>query len=106
MRKNRKSSDLIFLGLSGQPMNLKILDKIWRGNTVGKYFYPGVAKELADKNLIPFLKVYATRHTFATWAIATGSSPDKVAYWLGDNIETVLNFYCHPEVSKTDCPDF
>jgi integrase len=106
MRGNQKPSDLIFLGLSGQPMTLRILDKTWRGNQVGKYFYPGVVRHLADKKIIPFLKVYAARHTFATWAIATGSTPDKVAYWLGDSIETVLEFYCHPEVSKSDCPDF
>lgn len=106
MRGNHKKDDLVFTGLSGQQMTTRILDKVWRGQAVDRYFYPGVVTELSSKGKLPFLKAYSTRHTFATWAIATGSTPDKVAYWLGDNVETVLMFYCHPEVSKSDCPDF
>lgn len=106
MRERQKPDDLVFTGLSGQRITLRILDKVWRGHQVKSYFYPGVVGELAAKEIIPYLKVYATRHTFATWAIATGSTPDKVAYWLGDNVETVLAFYCHPEISRSDCPDF
>jgi hypothetical protein len=30
----------------------------------------------------------------------------KVAYWLGDNVQTVLEYYCHPDVTKAECPDF
>jgi integrase len=66
----------------------------------------GVVRELASSDTVPYLKVYSTRHTFATWAIASGISPEKVAYWLGDNIKTVLKYYCHPDVTKTECPDF
>jgi integrase len=61
---------------------------------------------LAQKGLIPYLHAYSTRHTFATWAIATGCTPDKVAYWIGDDVQTVLKYYCHPSVSATECPDF
>ncbi|PAX56513.1 hypothetical protein CK510_10225 [Brunnivagina elsteri CCALA 953] len=35
-----------------------------------------------------------------------GVSPDKVAKWIGDRTETVLKYYCHPEVVEADCPDF
>lgn len=107
MRPNHPDpGDSIFKSKAGRMMTLRILDKVWRGNQSGKYFYPGVVRELADKKKIPYLKLYSTRHTFATWAIASGCSPDKVAYWLGDDIQTVLTYYCHPEVSKADCPDF
>ncbi|WP_016953524.1 tyrosine-type recombinase/integrase [Anabaena sp. PCC 7108] len=98
--------DLVFCSVGGKQLTLKILDKVWRGHQTREYFYPGVVRELAYKNQLPYLKLYSTRHTFATWAIASGSSPDKVAYWLGDNVSTILTYYCHPEVSKADCPDF
>lgn len=106
IRKNQNPNDLVFVSKQNKQLNLRALDKIWRGHRIGGYVYPGVVKELADKGKLPYLKAYSTRHTFATWAIATGSSPDKVAYWLGDNVETVLTYYCHPEISKSDCPDF
>jgi integrase len=101
-----KPSELIFRSAGGKQMNHKTLDKVWRGCQSQGYFYPGVVKELSVKGKVPYLKAYSARHTFATWAIATGSSPDKVAYWLGDDVATVLAYYCHPEVSKSDCPDF
>ncbi|ALF55473.1 hypothetical protein ACX27_25825 [Nostoc piscinale CENA21] len=87
-------------------MTLKVLDNIWRGNQVRGYLYKGVVTELAENGLVPYLKLYSTRHTFATWAITSGASPEKVAYWLGDDVRTVLAYYCHPNVTKTECPDF
>ncbi|MBE9199071.1 MULTISPECIES: tyrosine-type recombinase/integrase [unclassified Nodularia (in: cyanobacteria)] len=102
-----RPEDLVFTSITGKQLSLKVLEKAWRGYTVAeKYYYPGVVRELADQKLIPYLKLYICRHTFATWAIALGASPDKVAYWLGDDVRTVLAYYCHPEVSKSDCPDF
>ncbi|MDF5708946.1 MAG: hypothetical protein PUP90_15100 [Nostoc sp. S4] len=62
--------------------------------------------ELADRSLVPYISPYSTQHTLATWAIASGVSPEKVAYWIGDNIQTVLTSYFHPEVTKAECPDF
>ncbi|MDZ8077887.1 MAG: hypothetical protein RMY36_008550 [Nostoc sp. SerVER01] len=43
---------------------------------------------------------------FATWAISSGITADKVAMWIGDNIETVLHHYRHPNVVNAKCPDF
>jgi len=34
----------------------------------------------------------------ATWAITSGVSPDKVALWIGDQVETILRHYCHPNL--------
>ncbi|MEH1788496.1 MAG: tyrosine-type recombinase/integrase [Nostoc sp.] len=97
---------LIFKSKSGQRVNLNILDKCWRAQDTKGYRYNGVVAELADQGMIPYLKAYSTRHTFATWAIASGESPEKVAYWIGDNMQTVLRYYCHPDVTKAECPDF
>lgn len=104
---NPESSSLIFRSRHGQRVHLRILWRTWSGYwSVTKKFYPGLVRILADKGEIPYLTLYATRHTFATWAIAHGSSPEKVAYWLGDNVSTVLKYYCHPEVTKAEAPDF
>ncbi|HLO84569.1 MAG TPA: tyrosine-type recombinase/integrase [Nostocaceae cyanobacterium] len=97
---------LIFTTKEGARLNLSSLDKCWRGFQVKNYDYPGVVRELAEAGKVPLLNPYSTRHTFATWAIASNISPDQVAYWLGDNLATVLKYYCHPEVSKNSCPDF
>ncbi len=109
LRSDKKSS-LIFLSRSGLPMTSDLFKPAWTGYTSkqgGKtYRYMGVVQELATQGLVPYLKPYATRHTFATWAISSGVSPDKVALWIGDTVETVLRFYCHPNVVEAECPDF
>ncbi|MBD0264461.1 MAG: hypothetical protein ICV78_17560 [Tolypothrix sp. Co-bin9] len=38
--------------------------------------------------------------------IASDASPEKVAYWIGDNMQTVLSYYCQPDVTKAECPNF
>jgi integrase len=101
---------LIFTSKSGVAVNTDILQNVWNERTSrykSKVFrYPGVVKELAAKGKVPYLKPYATRHTFATWAISSGISPDKVALLVGDEVETVLRHYCHPNVVEFECPDF
>ncbi|WP_234017092.1 hypothetical protein [Nostoc sp. 'Lobaria pulmonaria (5183) cyanobiont'] len=49
---------------------------------------------------------HSSRHTFATLAIASGVTADKVALWIGDDVTTVLKYYCHPETVLAECPDF
>ncbi|AFZ24758.1 site-specific recombinase XerD [Cylindrospermum stagnale PCC 7417] len=104
------ATDLVFVSTIGKQINSDSMSVFWRSRRSQrgeiKYKYPGVVRELADKGIVPYLKPYATRHTFATWAISSGNSPDKVAYWLGDNTATVLAYYCHPEVAASECPDF
>jgi integrase len=102
--KNHATSDLIFTTLKGLPITSRTLFYAWNQGTKKN---PGVVTELVKKHYIPYyLNIYATRHTFATWAIAAGISPDRVAYWIGDDIATVLKYYCHPETTVSDCPDF
>lgn len=102
-----KPDELVFKSTLGQQVNLRILWRVWFGYwSKGKNFHPGLIKQLAEKGKIPYLTPYSTRHTFATWAISSGASPEKVAYWLGDNVATVLQYYCHPDVTKSEAPDF
>ena len=98
----RSTDDLIFLSKSGLPMNSDILGNCWRQSSCGL----GVVRTLADMGKIPYLKPYSSRHTFATLAIASGVTPDKVALWIGDDVATVLKYYCHPETVAAECPDF
>jgi integrase len=110
-RPNPKS--LVFCSKTHKPLSPGILKSFWNESTSGcdrngeSSRYPGVVKELVIKGELDFyLKPYATRHTFATWAISQGISLDKVALWIGDDVETVLRHYCHPNVVKSECPDF
>ncbi len=107
----RDVNTLIFTNESGEPLSSALLQKVWNGQKYksdgNEYLYQGVISELVKRGCLPFyLKPYSTRHTFATWAITQGVSPDKVAKWIGDRVETVLHFYCHPQVVEADCPDF
>ncbi|MEH2190293.1 MAG: tyrosine-type recombinase/integrase [Nostoc sp.] len=103
-------NEILFSTKLGSKMTSYALNDIWKGTTSTqkrKYSYLGVVSELVALRKLPYyLKPYATRHTFATWAITSGISPDKVAAWIGDNIETVLHFYTHPNVVNANCPDF
>jgi integrase len=103
-----RPSDLIFRSSTGRPLNTDILQNFWNGYSNGREskFYPGVVRSLAAEGKCPYLKPYACRHTFATWAIASGITPDRVALWIGDEVTTVLKFYCHPDVVSSECPDF
>ncbi|MBD2519694.1 tyrosine-type recombinase/integrase [Nostoc sp. FACHB-973] len=105
-----KKSELIFQSKSGLPITSDLFKPAWTGYSSKKggttYHYIGVVRELAKQGLVPYLKPYATRHTFATWAIAQNVSVEKVALWIGDTVETVLRFYCHPNVVEAECPDF
>lgn len=99
-------NQLIFPDQEGNPMDSTKLYKVWKGQTSSGYKYPGVVQMLSNKKLVPYLKPYATRHTFATLAIASGVTPDRVALWIGDTVQTVLMYYCHPEILNSECPDF
>ncbi|MFN6484608.1 MULTISPECIES: tyrosine-type recombinase/integrase [unclassified Nostoc] len=108
--RSENNSSLIFRSKAGLPITSDLFKPAWTGYSTrqsGKtYRYMGVVQELAAQKRVPYLKPYATRHTFVTWAISNGVSPEKVALWIGDTVETVLRFYCHPNVVEAECPDF
>ncbi|PHJ56037.1 integrase [Nostoc linckia z18] len=103
--KTDSSDSLLFLTKRGHAMTSSALSHAW--NRDGKNQI-GVVRSLSnnDNKKVPYLNPYATRHTFATWAVAVGISPDRVAYLIGDDINTVLRYYVHPEATKGECPDF
>lgn len=104
---HEEQQQLIFVTRKGKAITSSTVQTIWKGQVVRKYAYAGVVQELVNQKKIPYyLNAYATRHTFATWAITSGVSPDKVAKWIGDDVETILKYYCHPNVVEADCPDF
>lgn len=102
--------ELVFLSKWGHSVNSGTIFAVWsewhHRNATRVVKHSGVVKHLANNGAVPYLKPYATRHTFATWAISSGVSPDKVALWIGDETETVLSYYCHPEIVNAECPDF
>lgn len=100
------ASKTVFTSKQGTQMNGDALYNAWYGCPNNGKLYPGVVKELAHQGLVPYLKPYSTRHTFATWAIASGVTPDRVALLIGDEVGTVLKYYCHPNVVTFECPDF
>ncbi|WP_225912225.1 tyrosine-type recombinase/integrase [Nostoc flagelliforme] len=103
MKPTASGDSRIFSTKRGCPMTSSALSHAW--NRDGKN-QTGVVRKLSNQEIIPYLNPYATRHTFATWAIASGNSPDRVAYWIGDDVNTVLRYYVHPEATKGECPDF
>ncbi|MEH2324614.1 MAG: tyrosine-type recombinase/integrase [Nostoc sp.] len=103
LKENATSADgLVFISKDGLPMNSDVLGNCWRQSSCSL----GVVRQLAKMGQIPYLKPYSSRHTFATLAIASGVTPDKVALWIGDDVATVLKYYCHPETVSSECPDF
>lgn len=108
--KDYNPSKLVFTSKTRKQLSSKLVFFAWKDSyhkkEGKKYHYLGVVQELAAKGLVPYLKLYATRHTFITWAIAHGITPEKVALWVGDEVETILKFYVHPNVVGSECPDF
>ena len=60
----------VFVNTEGRPIQQENLgNKIWR---------PAL-----EKTGVPYKRMYETRHTFASWALAAGESPEWVAKTLG-----------------------
>lgn len=104
------AASLVFVTKTGQPITSTTFQACWHKRTRiyngQRRDVPGVVLELFTMGKVPYLSPYAMRHTWATWAIASGVTPEKVALWLGDEVATILKFYCHPNVVVAECPDF
>jgi integrase len=98
-----RKDGLVFRSIEGLPITSHLFYPIWKGYPGS----PGLVWQLFQDGKLPlYLRPYAARHTFATWAIASGATPDRVARWMGDSLKTILDYYCHPEIVDGDCPDF
>ncbi len=63
------SSEYVFLNLYGRPINQDKLREMWH--------------LIIKKSGLAHRRMYETRHTFASWALAAGESPEWVAQILG-----------------------
>ena len=65
----------VFVNSEGRPIQQENLGKIWR--------------QALSKSGVRYRRLYETRHTFASWALAAGESPEWVARKLG-HVDTTM----------------
>lgn len=46
-----------------------------------------------------------TTYTFTNLTLAKNIPAIDVAYWMGDEVDTVRKYYLYPSAIKTECPD-
>lgn len=63
------SSTYVFLNAQGRPVRQEKVGEVWQ--------------RAMTKSGLPYRRPYETRHTFASWALAAGESPEWVARTLG-----------------------
>jgi integrase len=63
------SSPYVFLNSEGRPVRQEKVGEVWQ--------------RAMAKSGLPYRRPYETRHTFASWALAAGESPEWVARTLG-----------------------
>ena len=84
-------SPYIFVNRQGRPILQDKLREMW--------------ERVMKKSGLPYRRMYETRHTFASWALAAGESPEWVARTLGHvNTSMVFNTYGRyiPNLTRQD----
>jgi len=81
----------VFLNASGRPIQQENLGRVWR--------------RALSKSGVIYRRLYETRHTFASWALAAGESPEWVARTLG-HVDTSLVYRTYgryiPNLTRQD----
>ena len=81
----------VFVNSEGRPIQQENLGKIW-------------ARALSKAG-VKYRRMYETRHTFASWALAAGESPEWVARTLG-HVDTTMvyrTYGCYiPNLTRMD----
>jgi integrase len=84
-------SPYVFVNESGQPLDQNRLRELW--------------VRVIETSGLRFRRMYETRHTFASWALALGETPEWVARTLG-HVDTsmVYKTYCRyiPNLTRDD----
>ncbi len=84
-------SPYVFINTQGRPILQDKLRELW-------------AKAMSKSN-IPYRRMYETRHTFASWALAAGETPEWVARTLG-HMDTSMVFRTYgryiPNLTRQD----
>jgi len=81
----------VFVNSEGRPIQQENLGKIWR--------------RALSKSGVRYRRLYETRHTFASWALAAGGSPEWVAKTLGHVDTTMIyrTYGCYiPHLTRKD----
>jgi len=84
-------SAYVFVNVEGRPVIQNVVREIW--------------VRAMEKSGLPFRRMYDTRHTFASWALAAGESPEWVARILGHtNTSMVFRTYGRyiPNLTRLD----
>jgi integrase len=84
-------SPYVFINSKGRPIQQENLGKVFR--------------RALEKAGLPHRRMYETRHTFASWALAAGESPEWVARTLG-HVDTTMVFRTYgryiPNLTRRD----
>ncbi|GAA6621594.1 tyrosine-type recombinase/integrase [Scytonema sp. NUACC26] len=93
----KDDNELVFKTLTGQQTNSRAIGTNWcksysikNGKT---YIYDGVVTELAKQGLIPYLKPYATRHTFISIQANNGCNLKLLADMCGNSVDIIMEHY-------------
>ena len=73
-------SPYVFLNVEGRPILQNKLQELWM--------------RAMKKSGLPYRRMYETRHTFASWALAVGESPEWVARTLGHTTTAMIYKIC------------
>ncbi|MBU0482025.1 MAG: site-specific integrase, partial [Proteobacteria bacterium] len=86
-----QKSEYVFLNMDGNVINQTNLSLVW--------------KLALEKSGLPSRRMYETRHTFASWAMTLGESPEWVARVLG-HVDTSMVYRTYsryiPNLTKED----
>jgi len=84
-------SPYVFMNTQGRPILQDKLREVWA--------------RVIKKNGIPYRRMYETRHTFASWALAAGETPEWVARTLG-HVDTSMVYRTYgryiPNLTRQD----
>ena len=86
---NTTAETLVFPNENGKHFNSFTIRGVW--NPTGAVTVIG--KLIREKKLTQYCDAYSTRRTFISLQISKGASVVDVAYWVGDEPETILKHY-------------
>lgn len=84
------SSDPIFMATNGNRVKGELLWRTWLG--YGEV-HSIILSLIEQGKVTQYLPPYATRKTFITHQLQNGIDPKTLAYWVGDEVETIMKYY-------------
>jgi integrase len=84
------ANDPIFVDVKGRRLKCLSMYSVWTGQ--GKIKSP-IMPLVEEGKVSQYLKPYATRKTFITRQLQNGFDYKTVAYWVGDEVVTTMEYY-------------